>query len=96
MFAHSKNSQVFLLMLVLPLIILAFKIAAQTARDENVAVNLHHLFCRHTSARVQIVHVLRDEQELVRVLGQSRDCFVCGIRSRDADALPPLAVPFPN
>ena len=72
------------------------KVAARTARDENVAVNLHHLFCRHTSARVQIVHVLRNEQELVRVLGKSCDCFVRSVRSRIADALTPFAIPVPN
>ena len=37
---------------------------------------------------MQVVDVLRDEQKLVRVLGKSRDCFVRGIRSRVADALP--------
>jgi hypothetical protein len=59
-------------------------------------VNLHHLFCRHTSARVQIIHVLCNEQELVRALGKSGDCFMRGVRSRIADALSPFAVPIPN
>ena len=48
----------------LMLILVSIKFAARTARNENVAVNLHHLFCRHTSSRVQVVHVLRNEQEL--------------------------------
>ena len=78
------------------LVLVSIKVAARTARNENVAVNLHHLFCRHSSARVQIVHVLRNEQELIRALCKSCDCFMRGVRSRIADALPPLAIPIPN
>ena len=74
-------------MLVLLLIIVSIKFAARTARNENVAVNLHHLFCRQSSSRMQIVHVLRNEQELIRALGKSCDCFVRSVRSRIADAL---------
>jgi hypothetical protein len=59
-------------------------------------VNLHHLFRPYSSARVQIVHVLRNEQELVRPLGKSCDCFVRGVRSRIANALSSLAIPVPN
>ena len=72
------------------------KIAARAPGDENVAVNLHHLLLGESSARVQVVHVLRDEQELVCVLGQFRDCLMRGVRLRVADAVPPLAIPFPN
>src|SRR4029077_5873516 len=63
---------------------------------KNVAVNLDHLFCRHTSARVQIINVLRNEQELVRALGKSCNCFMRSVRSRIADVPPPFAVPVPN
>ncbi len=63
------------------------KVTARTAGDKNVAVNLHHLLRRHTGARVQIIYVLRNEQEIFRVLGKSRDCFMRGVRSRIADAL---------
>ena len=82
--------------LVLVPIIVPFKFAARTARDEDVAVNSHHPLCRYSSARVQIVHVLRNEQELIRPLGKSCDCFVRSVRSRIADALPPFAIPVPN
>ena len=80
----------------LMLILVSVKVEARTARNENVAVNSYRLFRRHTSARVQVVHVLRNEQELVRALCKSRDCFMRGVRSRIADALPPLAIPIPN
>jgi DNA-binding transcriptional LysR family regulator len=46
--------------------------------------------------RVQVVNVLRNEQELIRALCKSCDCFMRGVRSRIADALPPLAIPIPN
>jgi len=59
-------------------------------------MNSDHLFWRHTSSCVQIVHVLRNEQELIRALGKSCDCFMRGIRLRIADALPPFAIPLPN
>jgi hypothetical protein len=78
------------------MIVIVFEIAARTLGDENVAVNLNHSFCRYSSARVQIVYVLRNQQELVRVMGKSCDCFVRGVRSRIADALPALAIPVPN
>ena len=45
---------------------------------------------------MQVVHVLCDEQELVRVLGQFSNCRVSCIRLRVADALPALAIPFPD
>ena len=75
---------------------LCTKVAARTARDKNVAVNLDHFVCRYSRARVQIVHVLRNEQELVRALGKSCDCFMRSVRSRSTDAFPPFAVPVPN
>jgi hypothetical protein len=59
-------------------------------------VYLHHLFCKDTAPRVQIIYVLRDEQEIVRVMGESCDCFVRGIRPGIADTLSSLAIPFPN
>ena len=59
-------------------------------------MNLNHLLLRESRTRVQVVHVLSNEQELVGVLGQSRDCFVRCIRLRVADAVPAFAVPFPN
>jgi hypothetical protein len=83
-------------MLLLILVLKSAKIAARAAREENVAVNLHHPLCRDSSARVQIVDVLRNKQELVCVVGKSRDCFVRSVRSRIADALPPFPVPVPN
>ena len=70
--------------------------ASRTARDENVAVNLHHLFRRYSTANMQVVDVLRNKQELSRVLGQPGDCFVRGVRPRTAYALLSLAIPFPN
>jgi hypothetical protein len=78
------------------LIFVAFKFAAGTASDEDVAMNSHHLLCRYSSARVQIVNVLRNKQELVRPLSKSCDCFVRGVRSRIAYPLPPFAIPVPN
>src|SRR5205807_10067330 len=39
------------------------KIAALTPGNENVPVNLHHLVCPQTRARVEVIHVLRDEQD---------------------------------
>jgi hypothetical protein len=85
-----------LFLLVLMLVIASFKFAARTAGDENIAVNLHHSLCRHSSPCVQIVHVLRDEQEIVSVVSKSRDRFVRSVRSRIADAFPSFPVPFPN
>src|SRR5437762_7085971 len=73
-----------------------FKIATRAFGNENVAVNLHHLFLWNSGTRVQVVHVLRDEQELVCVLRQFRNGFVRCIRLRVADALAPFAIPFPN
>jgi len=78
------------------LVIVSFEFAARTARDKNVAVNLHHLLRRYSTARMQVVDVLRSEQEIVRALGESRDCLVRGIRPRIAYASPPLAIPLPN
>jgi hypothetical protein len=73
-----------------------FKIATRAFGNENVSVNLHHLFLWNSGTRVQVVHVLRDEQELVCVLRQFRDRFVRCIRLRVADTLPSFAIPFPN
>ena len=94
MSAHSKNS--IFSILALPFVIVSAKIAARTSGHENVAVNLHHLFLCKSGTRMQIVHVLCDEQELVCVLRQFRDGDMPGIRLRVADALASLAVPFPN
>src|SRR5215467_9380310 len=71
-------------------------IAARTPADENVAVNLHHLLRRYSTARVQVVDVLRNEQELIRMVGESCDSLVRGVWLRIAYASPPLAVPIPN
>jgi len=71
-------------------------IAARTAGDEDVAVDLHHFLCRHSSARVQIVHVLGNEQEILCVMSKSRDRFMRSVRLCIANALPPLAIPIPN
>src|SRR5438309_745470 len=78
------------------LVIVPTEITARTPGNENVPVNLHHFFWRHTRTRVQVVHVLCDEQKLVCVLRQFRNGFMGGIRFRVANALPTLAIPFPN
>src|SRR5437762_3445183 len=72
------------------------KITARTSCHENVPVNLHHLVVRNSGTRVKVVHVLGDKQELVCMLGQSGDCFVCGVRLRVTNALPALAIPIPD
>ena len=59
-------------------------------------MNLHHLFLREARTRVQVIHVLSNEQELVCVVGQCRDCRVRCIGLRVPDAVPALAIPFPN
>jgi len=59
-------------------------------------MNLNHLLLRESRTRVQVIHVLSNEQELVCVLGQCRDCRVRRIRLCVPDALPALAIPFPN
>ena len=59
-------------------------------------MNLHHLLPRESCTRVQVVYILRDEQELVGDLSQSRDRDVRCIRLRMPNALPALAIPFPN
>src|SRR3954471_9564797 len=59
-------------------------------------MNLHHLFCRHTGSRMEIIHVLRNEQELIRAVGKLCDCLMRGVRLRIANALPALAIPIPN
>src|SRR5438045_4970188 len=46
------------------LVIVSLEFAARTARDKNVAVNLYHLLVRQSRARVQVVHVLRNEKEI--------------------------------
>src|SRR5438552_17655651 len=83
-------------MLMIALVILPAKIAARTSDNENVFVNLHHLFLWHPRTRMQVVHVLCDEQESIRMAGQFRNRSVPGIRLRAADALAPFAIPFPN
>src|SRR6266566_5274746 len=70
--------------------------AARTARHENISMNLHHLFCRHPSASMQIIDILGYEQELVCVLRQFRDRLMRSIWLRLANALPSLAIPLPN
>jgi hypothetical protein len=59
-------------------------------------MNLHHPLCRYSSARVQIVDVLRNEQKFIHTLRQFGNCFMRGVRSRITNALPALAVPVPN
>ena len=59
-------------------------------------MNLHHLFLWQSCARVQVVHILRYEQEVACALGQFSNRRVRCIRLRVADALPPFAIPFPN
>jgi L-2-hydroxyglutarate oxidase LhgO len=78
------------------LVIVLLEFTMRTPGDENVAVDLHHLCHSQTGTRVQIIDVLRDEQEIVRVLGKSRDCFVRSIRARIAYALPAFTIPIPN
>ncbi len=45
---------------------------------------------------MQVIHVLSNEQQLVCVLGQCCDCRVRCIWLCVPDAVPALAVPFPN
>src|SRR6266513_4483328 len=45
---------------------------------------------------MKIIHVLRDQQELLRVLRQLRDRLMRWIRLRCANALTAFAIPFPN
>ena len=45
---------------------------------------------------MQIIHVLRDQQELLRVLRQFRDRLMRWIRLRIANPLAAFAIPFPN
>jgi len=59
-------------------------------------MNLHHLFVWYSRTDVHIVHILRDQEELMGVFGQSRDRRMSCIRLCIADALPALAIPFPN
>ena len=69
---------------------------ARAARHKNIAVNLHHLLPWQSRTRVQVVHILRNEEELVCLLRQLRDRVVRCVRLRIADTLPALAIPFPN
>jgi hypothetical protein len=85
-----------LLLRVLMPVIVSLKLTSRAPGKENVPVNLHHLIRRRAGARMQVVHILRDQQELVCVAGKSCDCFVRNVRSCVADALPPFAVPVPN
>jgi hypothetical protein len=45
---------------------------------------------------MEVIHVLRDEQEIFRVVSKSRDCFMRAVWLRIADAPAPFAVPIPN
>jgi hypothetical protein len=45
---------------------------------------------------MQIIHVLRDQQKLVRLLRQLRDCLMRWIRLRITNPSAAFAVPFPN
>lgn len=71
-------------------------LTARTSSDENVSMDLHHFFHRHSTPNVKIIHVLRHQQKLVCMPGKSCDCLVRGVRLRLADPLPPLAIPVPN
>src|SRR6266516_3336059 len=93
---RTSRTDICMLLLLLVIVIGETKIAARTLGKENIAMNLHHLLPRESRTPVQVVHVLRDEQELVGDLSQSRDRDVRCIWLRVADALPALAIPFPN
>jgi hypothetical protein len=72
------------------------KSAARAFGNKEVSVNLHHLRLRQTGALVQVVDVLGNQQKFIRIFRQFDDCFMSGIWLRIANALPPLAIPFPN
>jgi hypothetical protein len=93
---RASWNDIFALVLVLVIVLGETKITTRAPRNENVAMNLHHLLPRESGTRVQVVHVLSHEQELVCVFGQSRDCRVRCVRLRVADPVPPFAIPFPN
>jgi hypothetical protein len=92
----SKTRGTLLVLPVILIVVAPAKFAARTPGDENIAVNLHHFFFRQSRTRVQVVHVLSNEQKFVCVLGQCRDCRVRCIGLCVPDALPAFAVPFPN
>jgi hypothetical protein len=89
---RASRKQILLLLLA----VASAKIALRATRHEDVSMNLHHLLLCNSRTRVQVVHILRDEEELVSLLRQFRDRFVRCIRLCAADAPPPLAIPFPN
>jgi hypothetical protein len=68
----------------------------RTFRDENVSVNLHHLRLRQSSALMQVVHVLSDEQEFTYTLCQSGNRLMPGIGPRIANMPASLAILLPN
>ena len=59
-------------------------------------MNLHDLFCRYSSARVQIIDVLRDEQKFIRTVRQIGNRLMRGIRFGIGNTAAPLAIPLPN
>src|SRR5262249_11748355 len=91
---RTSGNDIFLLVLLLA--IASPKITTRTPTNENVSVTLHQLFLQRSRTRVQVVHILCDEQELACVLGQFSNRGVSCVRFRVADALAPFAVPFPN
>src|SRR5436309_1114187 len=95
-FRTPYKIDILVLFLMLLLVLSSAEFTARAARYKNVPMNLHHLLLCNSRTRVQVVHVLRDKQELVCVLGQFSNRRVRFIRLRVADALSPLAIPFPN
>ena len=85
-----------MLLLILMLVLESAKVTPRTPRDEDVPVNLHHVLCRHSRARMKVVHVLCNEQELVCVLRKFRDRCVRGVWLRIADTFATFAIPVPN
>jgi hypothetical protein len=77
-------------------IALLLETTPRTPRLENVSMNLHHLGLGETSARMQIVHVLCNEEKFVGMLRQFGNCFMTGIRSGVANMPAALTIPFPN
>src|SRR4029453_8568518 len=78
------------------LLLLLLENAARAFGNENVSVNLHHLRLRKSTAFVQIVHVLRDEQKFICALRQIGNRLMRGIWLCIANTVAPLAIPLPN
>ncbi len=60
-----------MILLMIMIMILPLQFTSRTSSDKNIAMNLHDLFFRNLfafepSARVQIINVLRQKQELAR------------------------------